>query len=301
MKTGENKHIIIGENAMLNKALLKRLFRATIMPDSFLPPKFVGPDTQVYFTGGYPFGSQAVRERPADICSALTRSYLDLIDACHYAGVKKMVCLLSSCIYPSSFEPLREDAVLGIMDPVSQAAALPRLLALRLCQYYRRQFGNNFVAAIPATIYGPGDDFSQDGHALPMLMRLFHELKGQQKEGILCRGSGNVRREWIYVDDVAEAMVFIMEHYDDPEPINIGAGEDFTMEELVKFLQEVVGTHFNVQWDLTPSGVDRKWLWNGKLYKMGWKPQVSFRNGLWGTYEWFKTTASAAGQPQRQD
>lgn len=289
------RDVIVGENLMLNKALKARLNGAIMTTWSSMP----SGDVRVYFTGGKPFGSLAVRERPADVCAALTESYVDTINACHDSNVSKMVCILSSCIYPPSREPLRETEILGRLDPASEPAALPRLLALRLCQYYRQQYGDHFVTAVPATIYGPGDDFSQDGHALPMLMKAFHDLKKADEKTTFCRGSADIRREWIYVDDVADALIFIMEHYDDPEPINIGTGEDTVMSILVGLIQNVIGTNITVHWDRASGGVDRKLLSVAKLDALAWQAKVSLGDGLEKTYEWFKAS-SAAGQSQCQ-
>jgi GDP-L-fucose synthase len=292
------RDVITGENQMLNAALGRRLnVKAAVMRWGRLP---LAEDVRVYFTGGKPFGSQAVRERPAEVCAALTESYVDVINACHDRGVRKMVCVLSSCIYPPSREPLKETEILGRLDPVSEPAALPRLLALRLCQYYRQQFGDHFVTAVPATIYGPGDDFGQDGHALPMLMKAFHDLKEADKKSTFCRGSADIRREWIHVDDVADALIFIMEHYDDYEPINIGVGGDIAMSSLIALLQTIIGTSIEVRWDALHGGVDRKLLSIDKLAKLGWKHQIMLGDGLEKTYEWFKASGTA-GQPQRQD
>lgn len=299
--------IITGENQMLNTALLQRLRLHyedvhTVLHISALNVLKPHTPIEVYFTGGTPFGSQAVRERPADVCSQLAHTCLEAIDACHHFGVNKMVYLASSCIYPPSIEPLREDSVTGVVAPLNEPAAWPRLLALKLCQFYRKQYGHNFVTAVPATAYGPGDDFSDDGHALPVLMRKMHDLKKvNDKKALICHGSGRVQREWIYVDDLADGLMYVMEKYDGADPINIGSGFDMRMKDLITILQIIVGVDLEVAWDSSISpGVERQFLSSEKIHSLGWTPQTTLREGLERTYEWFKTSG-AVGQPQRQD
>jgi len=323
------KKIVIGDNELINEALRRRLkgeeevFILDGPMGSLNSPQLVNDSlvsyplvyqllgqyvqqykpeipTEVYFTGGYPFGSQAVRERPADVCSRLAHVCLNVINVCHHLKVSKMVFLASSCIYPPSQDPLREDSVTGVVMPLNEPAALPRLLALKQCQFYRKQYGQNFVVAVPATAYGPGDDFSHSGHALPMMMKKLHDLKMQGASAVTFQGSGAVYREWIYSVDLADALVRVMEHYDSPEPINIG-GKECSMNELVSTLQAVVGTIIPVRFDNSVSpGVRRQYLDSRKIRDLGWWPARSLRAGLEATYEWYKTSR-AAGEPQRQD
>lgn len=282
-------NVIIGSNRVLNAALRRRL--VSDFSDS------VHEGATVYFTGGPAYGSQAVREKPATVCSSLGCD-LETINICQALGVKKLVYVASSCIYPPSDAPIPESTVLWPLDPASEPAALPRLHAARLCHFHRQQYGCNFVVAVPATVYGPHDDFGEDGHALPALMRRFHRMKLNPNPKYFGRGKGNVRREWIYADDVADALVFIMDHYDGAEPVNIGVGFDVTMEHLVASIQSVVGTRIPVEWEGDYTGVDRKLLSTIKLRNLGWFAQTTLARGLELTYEWFKASG-AAGEPEQ--
>lgn len=298
--------VIVGDHAMLNEHLARRLRDEVVWAPcqdltGFTQRQGELPDAEVFFTGCRPWGSIAVRDYPADICLSASAVLLDVIAACHRMKVKKMVWVASSCMYPASDWPLQEGDLVDrlSLDPASEPAALPRVLATRLCGFYRKQYGDNFVTAIPATIYGPGDDFSPEGHALPFFMRTFHEAKAKETTFIKFKGSGSVRREWIYVEDAANALAFVMDNYSEPFPINIGVGGDATMEHLVAAIQSVVGTCISTSWDGSGGGVDRKLLSSARLHNMGWDARIPLNMGLEMTYEWYVKAARAAGEPEQ--
>ncbi len=299
--------VIVGDNQMLNTYLARRLRDEVVWAPcqdlaGFTQRQGELRDAEVFFTGCRPWGSIAVRDNPADICLSASAVLLDVIAACHRMKVKKMVWVASSCMYPASQWPLQEadlDPGMRSLDPASEPAALPRVLAMRLCGFYRKQYGDNFVTAIPATIYGPGDDFSPEGHALPFFMQTFHEAKAKGTSFINFRGSGSVRREWIYVEDAANALAFIMDHFNEPYPINIGVGNDTTMDHLVAAIQGVVGTCISTSWDGSGGGVDRKLLSSAILHKLGWDAKIPLNQGLEMTYEWYVKAVRAAGEPEQ--
>lgn len=215
----------------------------------------------------------------------------NLISMSHEFGVKKFLFLGSSCIYPKFAEqPIREDSLLtGALEPTNEPYALAKICGVRLCQAYRREFGSHFISAMPTNLYGPGDNFDlATSHVLPALIRKTHEAKIRGDHHITVWGTGNALREFVHVDDVASATRFLMENYDEAEQINIGMGEEVSIRQVVEMIREVVGFHGDLVFDTTkPDGTPRKLLDASRLAALGWRPQISLREGLQQTYEWF--------------
>lgn len=212
----------------------------------------------------------------------------NVIQASQQSGVKKLLFLGSACVYPRlAPEPVTEDALLsGPLEPSNQWYALAKIAGLKLCQAMRRQYGCNFISAMPTNLYGPGDKYDPiTSHVLPALIRKFHEAKFNQIPAVTCWGSGEPRREFIFSDDLAEACITLMEKYDGEEPVNIGTGFDMTIRELAESIADTVGFGGSIYWDTSkPDGTPRRRLDTSKLAALGWEQKVFLREGLRRTY-----------------
>lgn len=207
-------------------------------------------------------------------------------------GVKKLLFLGSSCIYPKFCpQPMKEDYLLdGRLEPTNEPYAVAKIAGLKMCQAYNRQYGTRFISAMPANLYGPGDNFHpRDSHVIPGLMRRFHEAKVAGAAQVVIWGTGAPRREFLYVDDLAEACLFLMEHYEGDDPINVGAGEDLTIAVLAGLMAETVGFRGRLVFDPGyPDGTPRKLLEISRLKAMGWRAKTPLQEGLAATYAWFR-------------
>lgn len=214
-----------------------------------------------------------------------------LIDSSYQVGVTKLLFLGSSCIYPKlAPQPLREESLLtGALEPTNEWYAIAKITGIKLCQAYRRQFGCDFISAMPTNMYGSNDNFDlQSSHVLPALIRKFHEAKIAQSSEVVCWGTGQPRREFMYSDDLASAMVFLMQNYSEEIFINVGSGDEVTILQLAHMVKEVVGFRGNIVWDHTkPDGTPRKLMDSSRLTALGWKPKIDLRTGLKLAYESF--------------
>jgi GDP-L-fucose synthase len=221
----------------------------------------------------------------------------NVIHQAHVHGVKKLLLLGSSCIYPrDSPQPMKEEYLLtGSLEPTNEWYAVAKIAGIKLCQAYRRQYECNFITALPASLYGPNDNFDlQDSHVLAALLRRFHEANEQGTSPVLW-GSGTPRREFLHVDDCAEACLFLMDHYSDALIMNVGAGQDIAIAELASLVAEVVGYQGDTHWDRTkPDGMPRKLMDSSRITALGWKPKISLRRGLHETYRWYQTRAEGS-------
>jgi GDP-L-fucose synthase len=245
----------------------------------------------VFVTAGRTGGIEDNRLHPADLMLDNLLVAAHVIPAAARHGARKLVYLASSCCYPRrASQPLRALSLMtGWLEPTSEAYATAKLAGLKLCQAYRQQFDLPFVAAIPANTFGPWDDFEPPtGHVIPALMRRLHEAKLQEAEELTIWGTGQPRRDFIYAADVADACVFLMQHYDEAMPINIGSGREWTIAETAKLLAEVVGYTGRLEFDPgKPDGAPRKVLDSEPLFALGWRPRTEFRAALEETYAWF--------------
>ena len=223
---------------------------------------------------------------------------LNVIDASYRSGVGKLVYLGSSCIYPKfAPQPIPESALLtGSLEPTNEWYAIAKIAGLKLCEAYRRQYGVDFISAMPTNLYGPGDNYDfATSHVIPALLRKAHEAKKARASEIVIWGTGTPRREFLHVDDAARALVHLMKTYSDIEHINVGAGEDISIRDLAKLICDVVGFEGSIVTDPTkPDGTPRKLLDVSKLEAMGWKPRYDLRSGLADAYEWFKANEATA-------
>jgi len=220
----------------------------------------------------------------------------NVIDSAWRNGVRKLLFLGSSCIYPRlAPQPMLEDCLLtGALEPTNEAYAIAKIAGLKMCQAYRRQYGFDAICAMPTNLYGPGDNFSAaDSHVLPALLRRFHEAKEGGAAEVVIWGSGRPRREFLYVDDLADACLFLMQRYQDERPINVGWGRDQTIAELAETLARVVGFSGRTRYDASkPDGTPRKLLDTSRLTELGWTPRTELAAGIRSTYEWFLNNRS---------
>jgi GDP-L-fucose synthase len=228
---------------------------------------------------------------PADFLSDNLRIQLNVLDAAQRVGVRRLLFLGSSCIYPKHAEqPIREDSLLtGLLEPTNDAYAIAKIAGVLHVQALRRQHGASFVSAMPTNLYGPGDNFDlATSHVLPALIRKVHEAKVAGGDEVVVWGSGTPLREFLHVDDLARACVVLLERYDAPEPINVGVGEDLTIRELAELVVSVVGFDGRLRFDTSkPDGTPRKLLDVSRITDLGWKPAIDLRQGIASTYEWF--------------
>ncbi len=216
----------------------------------------------------------------------------NVIDAAWRAGVKKLLFLGSSCLYPKFAEqPLREDALLtGPLEPSNKPYAIAKIAGITMCQAYRRQYGFNAICAMPSNLYGPGDHFDPEGsHAIPGLFRRLHDAKREGAPSVTLWGTGTPRREFLYVDDMADACLHLMDHYDGEDIVNVGPGDDVTIADLAGMIRDVVGYPGTLTQDLSkPDGHPRKVMEVSRLFATGWRPKVGLEEGLRRTYAWFQ-------------
>jgi GDP-L-fucose synthase len=216
----------------------------------------------------------------------------NVIDAAHRSGVEKFVFLGSSCIYPKMApQPIKEDYLLtGSLEPTNEWYAIAKIAGLKMCQAYRRQYGFNAISLMPTNLYGPGDNFDlQNSHVLPALIRKFHDAKVRGDKSVEIWGSGTPRREFLHVDDLADAVVYLLQNYDAEGIVNIGWGEDVTIRELAEMVMSAIGYSGELTLDPSkPDGTPRKLLDVSRLRGLGWQPKITLTKGIESTYTWFK-------------
>jgi GDP-L-fucose synthase len=245
----------------------------------------------VYLAAGTVGGILANSTRPAEFIYDNMLIHATVVHAAHLYGVKKLLYLGSSCIYPrNSAQPMTEAQLLtGSLEPTNEAYAIAKIAGIKLCEAYRRQYGSNFVSAMPTNLYGPNDNFDLvSSHVLPAMMRKFHEAKVAGTREVVIWGTGTPRREFLHVDDLADACVFIMERYEDAQHINVGTGEDVSIRELAETLRDLIYPDADLVFDTTkPDGMPRKLLDVSRLHALGWRHRIELREGVAATYRWF--------------
>ena len=236
-------------------------------------------------------GIVANSEKPVEFLLENLTLQNNLIEAAADFGCAKLLFLGSSCIYPKlAPQPIREDALLtGPLEPTNDAYAIAKIAGIKLCQAYAREYGKNFLSAMPTNLYGPHDNFDlHTSHVLPALIRKIHEAKKSGAPEVLVWGTGTPRREFLHADDLADACVFLLKNYDSPELINIGSGTDVTIRELAETVCEVLGYDGTLVFDPTkPDGTPRKLMDSSRLFSLGWKPKISLREGIAHAHAWF--------------
>jgi GDP-L-fucose synthase len=236
-------------------------------------------------------GIHANDTRPAEFINDNLVLQTNVVDAAYRSGARKLLFLGSSCIYPKfAPQPMPESCLLtGPLEPTNEWYAIAKIAGLKLCQAYRKQYGFNAITAMPTNLYGPGDNFDlQNSHVLPALLRKFHEAEQSKAPEVVIWGTGTPRREFLHVDDLADACVFLMETYEDHQPINVGWGEDVSIRELAEAIRDLTSFQGELTFDTTmPDGTPRKLLDTSRLRTLGWSPKISLSDGLRSTYRWF--------------
>ena len=236
-------------------------------------------------------GILANDQQPASFLYENLQIQNHLIHGAWRAGVKKLLFLGSSCIYPKlAPQPLKEEYLLtGPLEPTNEWYAVAKIAGIKLCVAYRRQYGCNFISVMPTNLYGPNDNYDlQTSHVLPALIRKFHEAKIAGADKVTCWGTGSALREFLYVDDLARACVFLMQHYDEESFINVGSGCEVTIKELAELVREIIGFKGEILWDKTkPDGTPRKLLDSSRLFALSWKPEVDLKSGIARAYQDF--------------
>lgn len=237
-------------------------------------------------------GIMANNNYKADFLTENLRIQTNIIDSAYRWGVKKLLFLGSSCIYPKfATQPITEDQLMtGILEPTNNAYAIAKIAGIMMCQAYRQQYGFNAISLMPTNLYGPNDNFDPEtSHVLPGMIGKFHKAKINKSPNVDCWGDGSAMREFLHVDDLAEACYVCMQNYNEAEHINVGTGEDVTIKQLAEIISEVVGFDGDIKWDTTkPNGTPRKVLNVDKIKSLGWKPKISLRDGIEKTYGWYK-------------
>jgi GDP-L-fucose synthase len=236
--------------------------------------------------------------RPVEFLLENLRIQNNVMESAFRHGCQKFLFLGSSCIYPKlAPQPIREDSLLtGPLEPTNDAYALAKIAGVRLAQAYRDEYGKSAICAMPTNLYGPGDNFDPDSsHALPGMITKFHRAKARGEKEVVLWGTGSPRREWLHVDDLAGGLLTLMEKYDGRDIVNVGVGEDLTIQELAEKVRKAVGFAGVVRWDSSkPDGTPRKLLEVTRIRQLGWQPAISVDQGIAATYEWFRQNAPEA-------
>jgi GDP-L-fucose synthase len=299
------KIFVAGHRGMVGSALIRRLelegFSNLLVRDSSkldlrdesAVAKFFAEEKPavVILAAAKVGGIKANNDFPVEFLLENLRIQNNVIQAAHETGARKLLFLGSSCIYPKfAPQPIPETALLGgPLEPTNEAYAIAKIAGIKLCRAYAREYGANFISAMPTNLYGLNDNFDlETSHVLAALLRKAHEAKTRRDRRLMVWGSGKPRREFLHVDDLASACLLLLEKYDSSEIINVGCGEDISIRELAELICDVVGFNGEIAWDTTkPDGTPRKLLDVTKLRALGWEPSILLRDGIGRTYEWF--------------
>jgi len=273
------------ELELTDRAAVDRFFAAERPEYVFLAAALVG-------------GIHANNSRPAEFIYANLAIQTNVIDAAYRFGVRKLEFLGSSCIYPRDApQPIREEYLLtGPLEPTNEPYAIAKIAGIRMAQAYARQYGFNVISLMPTNLYGPGDNFDLiNSHVLPALIRKIDDAWSKHANEVTIWGTGDPRREFLHVDDLARAAVFLMNVYDSPEIINVGTGEDLSIRELAGMICRVIGFHGHILYDASrPDGTPRKLLDVSRLKALGWKPSIALEDGIRQTWQWYRERAVAS-------
>jgi GDP-L-fucose synthase len=254
----------------------------------------------VFLVAGTVGGILANSTRPAEFIYDNMMIHATVVHAAHLFPVKRLLYLGSSCIYPREApQPMKEEHLLsGLLEPTNEPYAVAKIAGIKLCQAYRKQYGCDFISAMPTNLYGPHDNFDlASSHVLPALIRKFHDARLEGRSEVPIWGTGSPRREFLHVDDLADACVYLMRRYDAAEHVNVGTGEDLTIRELAELVREIVHPQAELAFDATkPDGAPRKLLDVSRLHALGWRHKIALREGIASSYRWFlENHATARG------
>ena len=302
--------LVCGANGMVGSAIVRNLedkgygniikgtrksvdFTDQEITDAYI--KSTRPD-YVFVAAAKVGGIMANNNYKADFLTENLRIQTNIIDSAYRWGVKKLLFLGSSCIYPKfATQPITEDQLMtGALEPTNDGYALAKIVGVKMCEAYRQQYGFNAISLMPTNLYGPNDNFDiETGHVLPAMISRFHSaMNHSEYYELRLWGDGSAMREFLHVDDLAEACYICMQNYDDAEHINVGTGKDVTIKELSKIISNIIGYDRDIVWDTTkPNGTPRKVLNVDKIKSLGWEPKISLLDGIKQTYEWYKKNA----------
>ena len=302
----DSRVLVAGANGMVGSAIVKNLESkgyTNIIKGTRDDLDFTNQDeTERYFCSEEPEyvfiaaakvgGIMANSKYKADFLTENLQIQTNIIQQSYNFGVKKLLFLGSSCIYPKfATQPIREDQFMtGSLEPTNDAYAIAKIAGIMMCQAYREQYGFNAISLMPTNLYGPNDNFDlNSSHVLPALISKFHIAKESHAPAVVCWGDGSPMREFLHVDDLAEACFRCMISYNDSEIINVGTGEDLTIKELTELISIIIGYKGEIKWDDSkPNGTPRKVLNVDKIKSLGWSPKIGIRQGIYETYEWYK-------------
>jgi GDP-L-fucose synthase len=305
----DSRVLIAGANGMVGSAIVRNLESkgyTNIIKGTRDDVDFTNQDeTERYFCSEEPEyvflaaakvgGIMANRNYKAEFLTENLQIQTNIIQQSYNFGVKKLLFLGSSCIYPKmATQPITEDQLLtGPLEPTNDAYAIAKIAGIMMCQAYREQYGFNAISLMPTNLYGPNDNFHlETSHVLPALIRKFHEAKESNSPYVECWGDGSAMREFLHVDDLAEACYRCMISYDSSEIINIGTGQDLTIKDLTELISIIIGYMGEIKWDTSkPNGSPKKVLNVDKIKTLGWSPKIGVRQGIYNTYEWYKENA----------
>jgi len=302
----DSRILVAGANGMVGSAIVRNLESkgyTNIIEGTHDDVDFTNQDeTERYFCSEEPEyvfvaaakvgGIMANKKYPGQFIYDNLMIQSNIINTSYDYGIKKLLFLGSSCIYPKmTKQPINEDQLMtGSLEPTNDAYAIAKIAGIKLCQSYKEQYGFNAISLMPTNLYGPNDNFDlQSSHVFPALIRKFHEAKESDASYVECWGDGSPMREFLHVDDLAEACFRCMISYNDSEIINVGTGEDLTIKKLTELISIIVGYKGEIRWDTSkPNGTLRKVLNVDKIKSLGWSPKIGIRQGIYETYEWYK-------------
>jgi GDP-L-fucose synthase len=302
----DDKIFVAGGEGMIGSSILRRLQEGGFMKLLTRRPTELDMTDQktvveffkwerpyyVFLTSAKVGGIMANSRYPAEFIYSNIVSQTNIIHSAWKSGVKKLLFLGSSCIYPKDCpQPMKEEYLLsGKLEPTSEPYAIAKIAGIRMCQSYNRQYGTKYISAIPADAYGPADDFNPEtGHVLPALISKMHQAKINNEPIVTVWGTGSPRREALHVDDLADACIFLMGNYNESEMINIGSGEDISIKALAQVIKEATGYRGKIIFDESkPDGMPRKLLDTSKIQKLGWSPKIGLKDGIRRTYQWYQ-------------
>ena len=302
----EDKIYVAGHNGLLGSALVRRLgeegYRNLILKtssevdlrDSVQVKDFFEKERPdyVFLCAASCGGVQSNIHNPVGYIQDNLDIQSNVIKNAHKYKVKKLLFVGSAATYPQECDqPIREESLFSnYLAPANEFYCIAKIAGIKLCQAYKKECGDNFISVQPNNIYGPRDKFNESkGHVIAALITKFHQAKKTQNPEVVCWGSGNARREFIYVEDLAHALLFVMNNYNDNEPLNIGVGEDHEIKEVAQLIADVVEYEGKIEWDITkPEGVSKRLLDSSKLFSMGWTPTYGLLEGLTSTYDYYK-------------
>ncbi|HQC14870.1 GDP-L-fucose synthase [Mesotoga prima] len=305
--TTDSKIYVAGHNGLVGSAIMRKLesegyknivtrtFEELDLTDQKATREFFEKERPeyVFLAAAKVGGIQANSTFPADFIYINLMIECNVIKASHEFGVKKLLFLGSSCIYPKlAPQPIKEEYLLsGYLEETNEPYALAKISGMKMCQYFNKQYGTNFISVMPTNLYGPNDNFDLNtSHVLPALIRKFHEAKVNKAPYVEIWGTGTPRREFLFVDDLADACLFLMKNYSGNDFFNVGTGEDVTIRELAELIGEVVGCKGELKFDTSkPDGTPRKLLDVTRIHEAGWRHRIGLKKGLEKTYEWFSS------------